>query len=54
MPRWGGSADRNLKRKSKAEKKKTESKISKRREIDWSKRRMYAAVNIDYDKLKYM
>ena len=56
MPKWRGSADENIKRKSKAEKKKAESKTSKRREIDWSKKRVYTLVNVDYDKLivKYM
>ena len=51
MQKWGGSADENIERKSKAEKKKAESKTSKRREIDWSKKRVNALVNVDYNKL---
>ena len=51
MQKWGGSADENIERKSKAEKKKAESKTSKRREIDWSKNKVYALVDVDYDKL---
>ena len=51
MQKWGGSADKNIKRKSKAEKKKAESKTWERGEIDWRKKRVYAAVDVDYDKL---
>ena len=51
MQKWGGSADKNIERKSKAEKKKAESKTSERGEIDWSKKRVYAAVDVNYDKL---